>query len=132
MKKTTPTARTAGQQQWHLVTLSPDSRTDELLATAATGSTSPWYSGHFPGEPILPGIAQIEMVMETIQRAEGRQLCIAGLKRVRFKQVIQPEDIISIRVRPREGDADTYSFQVMVGGAVACSGVVVAAPAPDD
>ena len=120
-----------GQRMWHLMTLLPESTPDEMLARAGTESTSPWYSGHFPGEPILPGIAQIVMVKETIQQAEDRRVEIAGLKRVRFKQVIQPGDEITIRVRPREGDQDVYSFQVTVDGEIACSGILSVAPGLD-
>ena len=131
MKKNPSTAEEAGQQKWHRLTLLPDSAPDEMLARAETEPSSPWFSGHFPGEPILPGIAQIAMVRETIQRAEDRQLCIAGVKRVRFKQVIQPNDEISIRVRPGDRDEDTYSFQVTLDGEIACSGILIAAPVPD-
>ncbi|KPJ75812.1 MAG: hypothetical protein AMJ54_13765 [Deltaproteobacteria bacterium SG8_13] len=117
------------QQKWHRLTLMPESTPGEVLARAETEPTSPWYSGHFPGEPILPGIAQIAMVGEAIGLAEDRPVRIAGLKRVRFKQVIQPGDGIDIRVRPREGDAAAYSFQVTGGGEVACSGIITLAGA---
>ena len=125
------TVNSSGAASWHRLTLLSESTPHEMLARAGTEPTSPWYSGHFPGEPILPGIAQITMVKETIQKAESRQIGIAGLKRVRFKQVIQPGDEISIRVRPRQGDDDSYSFQVTVGGEIACSGLISVAPATD-
>ncbi len=125
------TVNSSGTAKWHRLTLLLESTPHEMLARAGTDSTSPWYSGHFPGEPILPGIAQITMVKETIQKAESRQIGIAGLKRVRFKQVIQPGNEINIRVRPRQGDDDSYSFQLMVGDEIACSGLISVAPAAD-
>ncbi len=131
MNKKPPTVHPSGPDKWHRLTLLSESTPDEMLARAGTDSTSPWYSGHFPGEPILPGIAQIAMVKETIQRSEDRLIDITDLKRVRFKQVIQPGDEISIRVRPREGGDDTYSFQVTVDGEIACSGLIGVAPASD-
>ena len=131
MNENPSTIDETGRQKWHLLSLLPESTPDEMLARAETDSTSPWYSGHFPGEPILPGIAQIAMVREMIEQAQDRNICIAELKRVRFKQVIQPGDQITIRVRPRESDDDTYSFQVTVDGEIACSGILIVSPEPD-
>jgi 3-hydroxymyristoyl/3-hydroxydecanoyl-(acyl carrier protein) dehydratase len=127
MSQDLPNANDTGRNKWHLLTVLPESTPGELLARASAEPASPWFSGHFPGEPILPGIAQIQMVLETIQQAEKRDVCIAGLKRVRFRQVIQPRDEIAIRVLPRENEAGSYSFQVQVGEEVACSGILITA-----
>ena len=124
MKKDQSQATDTGRKRWHHLTVSPESTSDELHSRAQAHSASPWFSGHFPGEPILPGIAQIAMVLETVQKALGRNLRIAGIKRVRFKQVIQPGDEISIRAHLRKGDGESYSFQVTVGGEIACSGAL--------
>ena len=131
MNETSSTLNRAAAQKWHLLTLLPESTPDQLLARAEAGPGSPWYSGHFPGEPILPGIAQIAMVKETIEQGQDRTVCITGLKRVRFKLVIQPGDEITVRVSPREHGDDDYSFQVMVNAEIACSGIVSVAAAVD-
>ena len=127
MSEDQPSANDTGPRKWHELTVLPQSAPDELLAKAGAPPDSPWFSGHFPGEPILPGIAQIAMVLETIQQSVDRELRIAGLKRVRFKQVIQPGDEITIRVTPRNADDESYSFQVTVDGENACSGVLIVA-----
>ena len=119
----------ASRPAWHQLTVLPESTASVALARAEAGSDSPWFSGHFPGEPILPGIAQITMVLETIQKADNKDLCIAGLKRVRFKQVIQPGDEIMVRARRQESDTDSYSFQLTVEGEIACSGILTVAAA---
>jgi len=31
---------------------------DGMVARVTTDSGSPWFTGHFPGDPILPGIAK--------------------------------------------------------------------------
>ena len=130
MNENPPTASVAKPLKWHMLTVLPESTPGELLARAETHPASPWFSGHFPGEPILPGIAQIAMVLEVIQQKRSRELHISGLKRVRFKQVVQPGDEITIRARPREDDGDSYSFQVSVDGQIACSGVLIVSTDP--
>lgn len=119
----------AGERRWHQLTVLPETASSEMLAKAAVRPASPWFSGHFPGEPILPGIAQIALVLETIRQAEERDVCLVGLKRVRFKQVIQPDDEITIKIKPRDKKDDSYSFQVVVNDEVACSGLLIVAAA---
>lgn len=131
MNEDPSTANGVKQPKWHMLTVLPESTPGELLARAETHPASPWFSGHFPEEPILPGIAQIAMVLEVIQQIRSRELHISDLKRVRFKKVVQPGEVITIRARPREDDGDSYSFQVCVDGEIACSGILIVSTDPD-
>ena len=113
------------RQTWHAVALERGSLQDEIVARARAAAESPWFSGHFPGEPILPGIAQLQMVYEAIQQAGGSDLKIKGIKRTRFKKVIQPEDEIKIYAGPLNDNTLSYSFRIMVKGELACSGILI-------
>lgn len=49
-----------------------------------------WFDGHFPGDPILPAVVQIDWAIHY-----GRELGFdpdqfSGFSRLKFKQVIQP------------------------------------------
>ena len=39
-----------------------------ISAKATVPVESPWFSGHFPGEPILPGIAELSMIFDVIKK----------------------------------------------------------------
>ena len=93
---------------------------DACLAEAEVGPDSPWFSGHFPGDPILPGIAQLSMVLETLRSVYGT-VHVTGVRRVRFKQVLRPGDPLDIMVKPNPG-GDAHTFQIKVGEEIACSG----------
>ncbi len=121
----TPATAVSNLQQWHTITLVQKSPQNEILARAKIDESSPWFSGHFPGEPILPGIAQLKIVFEAIQRAERRDLKISGIKRTRFKQIIEPEDEIEIHAGPVKDNALAYSFRIMVRDELACSGILL-------
>ena len=114
-----------GRNAWHSLVLEESNRQDGIVARAETGSGSPWFAGHFPGEPILPGIAQLHMVFEAIQKAGGIKLKLKGLKRVRFKKVIQPEDEIKIVTGPLENNPFAFSFRIVVGDELASSGILI-------
>ena len=86
---------------------------------------SPWFSGHFPDNPILPGIAQLSIVFEAVRNAAKNELKILGFKRVKFKQIIKPDDKLEIKAIQDERDASTYSFTISVKGEIACSGIMI-------
>lgn len=86
---------------------------------------SRWFQGHFPGEPILPGVALIEMVYEITCRAQGAGRLMQGLRRVRFKQIIRPHDILDITISFMDGDEAKSSFQVLLAGEVVSSGHMI-------
>ncbi|MFZ3044346.1 MAG: hypothetical protein WA151_00405 [Desulfatirhabdiaceae bacterium] len=98
----------------------------QLYAEVEIGVDSPWFSGHFPGEPVLPGIAQLSMVMETIRQATSVQVRISGLKRVRFKQIVRPESRLQVFITPNTGKTESsYSFQIKAGDDIVCSGIMI-------
>ena len=97
------------------------SMTDQVSIPAE----SPWFEGHFPGDPLLPGIAQLHMVMEAIRATLNEAVCLTGLKRVRFKRIIRPEETIDIAVDPVEDKPGMYRFQLLIEGEIACSGIML-------
>jgi 3-hydroxymyristoyl/3-hydroxydecanoyl-(acyl carrier protein) dehydratase len=98
------------------------SEENEISADIHVPPDSPWFDGHFPGEPILPGVAQIGMVFDAIRRARNRELKISSVRRVRFKRIIRPDDQLKIIVAPLKKEADSYSFRILIQDEAVCSG----------
>lgn len=98
-----------------------------ILAQITTDQHSPWFSGHFPGDPILPGIAQLNMVTTTIAKALQKELILKNLARVKFKQLIRPGDILNIHAMSGKKD-NSYSFKITSKQQEVCSGRLVLAP----
>ena len=88
---------------------------------------SPWFCGHFPEEPILPGIAQLGMVFDAICQLTDQELKISAVSRVRFKQIIRPGDRLTITAQSLADRDEAFSFRVLAGGEVACNGVMILA-----
>ena len=58
-------------------------------------SSSKWFSGHFDGIPVLPGVALLALAAEMLKRQgreRGRQLEVSGFSKVRFKRLVFPDD----------------------------------------
>jgi 3-hydroxyacyl-[acyl-carrier-protein] dehydratase len=102
-----------------------------VVAAVRFPGDSDWFSGHFPGNPIVPGVALIALAEEAViewERSEGRSLAITGVRRVRFRLPVRPEDEVTLeiaRMPDRQGPA--YSFSVCLAGETVCSGVLTAA-----
>ena len=111
-------------ESWYSLTNIKRSSSNEILADAVVSGNSPWFSGHFPGEPILPGVALLGMVFDAIKQVCGENFKISGVKRIKFKQIIMPGDKIQIIARKKNSDNSLYTFQVMVDSKIACNGIM--------
>jgi 3-hydroxyacyl-[acyl-carrier-protein] dehydratase len=106
---------------WHTIELGKNSTKNNVSAQVEIGPESPWFSGHFPDEPILPGFAVLAMVFEAIQLSSNKKYVLAGLKKIRFKQVIKPGDHLEIKAE-KQNNIHSYSFTVHANGIHACKG----------
>ncbi len=88
---------------------------------------SPWFDGHFPGRPVLPGIAQLAMVQDMIAATLPGGGRIAALRRVRFKQAVAPG--ADLTVVARYCGTPEVAFRILQDAALVCSGVAILADA---
>jgi len=107
-----------------------DSRAQQYRGACICARFFSVVSGHFPGEPILPGMALVHVVWQAIVREAGKraeEITLTKLKRVRFTQPVRPGDHIAVLITViEEGSESTYSFKVVSGENVICSGGIAA------
>lgn len=107
--------------------LSVDLVDNAITAQVTTDPLSPWFSGHFPGDPVLPGIAQLKMVTDVVARALAQDLCLVELTRIKFKKLIRPGEILDIHAWAGHKE-NTYSFRISSNQHDVCSGTLTLAP----
>jgi len=96
----------------------------EIRAEIQVPAESPWFDGHFPGEPVLPGLAQISMVFDVIQKASDGQWRASSVSRVRFKRMIRPADRLEVLAVPLAKVGNGFLFRIQSKGDLVCSGVM--------
>jgi 3-hydroxymyristoyl/3-hydroxydecanoyl-(acyl carrier protein) dehydratase len=111
-------------ETWYSLSNIRQPSSSELVAEAIVPVNSPWFSGHFPGEPILPGVAQLGMVYDAIKQVYGNNLIISEIKRIKFKQIIKPNEKIQIITTKKNDSGNLYSFKIMVDSQIACNGMM--------
>ena len=78
----------------------------KILAEFTPAADFPPFHGHFPGNPIFPGIAHISLVTEILSRAAGAAFVLENVKRVKFLAPALPEKCLSVEVTSRPGEAE--------------------------
>ena len=64
--------------------------------------TSPYFDGHFPGFPILPAVAQTELVIRYAMRYLGTGIDPLEIKRVKFTNFIRPSTPLLLKLVKKE------------------------------
>jgi 3-hydroxyacyl-[acyl-carrier-protein] dehydratase len=90
-----------------------------------------WFDGHFPGNPMLPGVAQLAMVEEMLRRVLPAGCCIQAIARARFKRIVRPTERLWVKAQPASDDPtqSKWNFEVSSAGELACTGVLHISPA---
>jgi 3-hydroxyacyl-[acyl-carrier-protein] dehydratase len=64
----------------------------------------PFFQGHFPNRPIMPGVLQIEalaqvgsVLLSLMPESQGKLALFAGIDNVRFRRMVEPGDTLVLR-----------------------------------
>lgn len=69
-----------------------------ILALFNFPGTLALFRGHFPGNPILPGIAQVEMVRIALETAVERSLTVRAVNKTKFSHLIEPDSPVTVSI----------------------------------
>ncbi len=79
---------------------------DELVALKNIAFNEPWFLGHFPGNPLFPGVLQLEAMAQAagllmLRRgsSEGKTAIFMSADKVKFRRPVRPGDQLVITAR---------------------------------
>lgn len=87
---------------------------DRLVAQLAVLPGLEWFRGHFPGEPVLPGIIQTHWAVQISRAAFDQVTQPQRIKRLKFKQVVVPPQELELLLL-RVGDDVQFAYSSSVG-----------------
>lgn len=91
-----------------------------------------WYfKGHFPGNPIMPGVLIAEALAQTgavailgMEDNKGKNALFGGIDKMKFKKMVLPGDRLRLEVKiiKRKGPIGVGEAQATVNGKIAAKG----------
>jgi 3-hydroxyacyl-[acyl-carrier-protein] dehydratase len=74
-----------------------------VVARREVRPEDPWFAGHFPGRPVMPGVLIVEAMAQAgavavlwQEENRGKIAFFAGIDDCRFKRVVEPGDTLTL------------------------------------
>ncbi|MBJ6745158.1 3-hydroxyacyl-ACP dehydratase FabZ [Streptococcus sp. 121] len=106
---------------------------DEIVALKNVTINEPFFQGHFPQYPVMPGVLIMEALAQTAgvlelskKENKGKLVFYAGMDKVRFKKQVVPGDqlVMTAKFIKRRGTIAVVEAKAEVDGQLAASGVL--------
>jgi len=109
-------------------------RAKRIVAIKNVTINEPFFVGHFPGYPIMPGVLIIEAMAQAgaallfteVTERDDKLLLFTGIERAKFRRPVSPGDQLRIEVDVLvwRGNAGRMLGKAYVDGKVACEAVI--------
>ena len=101
-----------------------DRLVDIIANVSATGIKNvtvnePYFQGHFPGQPVMPGVLIIEAMAQTSAalvvhsmgpHAEGKLVYFMSIESARFRKPVVPGDRLNVHVTKERSRGSVWKF----------------------
>ena len=85
----------------------------------------PALPGHFPGNPVVPGVVIVEHLVAALAKAHPERIC-TGVRRMKFLRLLRPGETVEIAFG--EAKADGIAVKAGVAGEPLIDGRLSLAP----
>ena len=98
------------------------------VAKKCVSYNEPYFAGHFPGEPVMPGVLIVEALAQTgavailsVEENRGKTAYFGGMNHVKFKKKVVPGDKLRLecQIIKQKGPVGVGSAVATVDGKVA-------------
>jgi 3-hydroxyacyl-[acyl-carrier-protein] dehydratase len=103
---------------------------ESAVCTKRFAPDEPFFRGHFPGDPLVPGVILAEALAQTAGLAAGqpgRGFRLSAIKAMKFPVAARPDETITLHARKAGAVGGLWQFEVraVVGDRVVAEGAVV-------
>jgi 3-hydroxyacyl-[acyl-carrier-protein] dehydratase len=109
-----------------------------ITAQKNVSFNEPFFSGHFPSEPVMPGVLQIEALAQACcllvclsfpEESASKRPAFVGISEARFRKPVRPGDVLILKAeleKYRRGFG-VLKTRAEVGGEIVCEAGITAA-----
>jgi 3-hydroxyacyl-[acyl-carrier-protein] dehydratase len=109
-------------------------RTKRIVAIKNVTINEPFFAGHFPGAPVMPGVLVIEamaqaggvLLLTEVEDRDSKLILFTGIDRAKFRRPVVPGDQLRIEVEVKvwRGNAGRMQGMAYVGNKLAAEAYV--------
>jgi 3-hydroxyacyl-[acyl-carrier-protein] dehydratase len=92
-----------------------------IQATLQMNASHPIFEGHFPGQPVVPGVCMLQMIKEIVELVIKAETRIVSAAEIKFLAVVHPVENNKVQAQIKYSNTETSSILVV---ASLMSGVV--------
>lgn len=92
-----------------------------------------FFKGHFPSEPIMPGVLMIEAIAQTggvmlLRKYPGAIPLFMGIDKARFRKIVRPGDtlVMEVELLQERGTIVKISGVAKVNNEIVCEAIIMA------
>jgi len=91
---------------------------DGLQASITINPEHKIFEGHFPGQPVVPGVCMIQIVKEFLEQSTLEKLIMTEATQVKFLNIIVPnkEELIELNLKWKLADPKIWIVQATLAG----------------
>ena len=99
---------------------------DEITAIKNVTINEPFFNGHFPQYPVMPGVLIMDVLELSKPENKGKLVFYAGMDKVKFKKQVVPGDqlVMTAKFVKRRGTIAVVEAKAEVDGKLAASGTL--------
>lgn len=110
---------------YQLLSFSLSEPGDRITANVRLNKEHPVFQGHFPGNPILPGVCTIQIIKELVDRGKDAKFMLTKAGNVKYlgfvNPVANPEVLFDLVLKLSETGVIACHATVSAGGTTTCS-----------
>lgn len=72
------------------------------------------FAAHFPGNPIVPGVCQIQMITELLEKKFAKRLYVKEIKNIKYLNVLTPNEVTSLNITFQKLAEEETSLKAVV------------------
>ena len=93
---------------------------ESIVGIKCVTFNEPFFQGHFPGNPVMPGVLIIEAMAQTgailMSKSldvdvEGKTIMFMSVEEARFRQPVRPGDVLRMNVEVLKHRGDIFKFK---------------------
>ncbi len=56
------------------------------------------FKGHFPGQPVVPGVCMVQMLKDTLSHIYKRQFTMKSASQLKFLAILNPDEVKALNI----------------------------------